>query len=344
MSQLPLRDAIGKSRSVEKQDCQGSRASAARGCFHLGSGVGSAGFLLFEGFRAVIVVFGSINLDLIFSLRNLPQPGQTLLASGMTMEAGGKGANQALAAARDGATVIMAGAVGRDSFADVALAGLRDAAVDLTRVVRTEAPTGFASIATDQAGRNQIIVASGANMLARADQVGDDLLTPATTLVLQMEVAEVETAALIRRARAHAARIILNLAPARALDPEILRMLDILIVNEDEAGWLAAELAVPGDARSLQKELGVTVVRTLGAEGAEAAGPLEYWRIPALKIDAVNSTAAGDCFTGVLAAALDAGRPLPAAMTRAVAAAGLCCTRRGSQASLPSAGEIDRAA
>ena len=131
----------------------------------------------------MIVVFGSINLDLIFPVPHIPSPGETVLGPTTRIEPGGKGANQAVAAARDGAHVIMAGAVGRDALSRDALALLRDAKVDLTRVIETDASTGCAAIAVDPAGNNAIVVGSGANRLARASQVEDELLTPATTLV-----------------------------------------------------------------------------------------------------------------------------------------------------------------
>src|SRR5579875_2803967 len=178
----------------------------------------------------MIVVFGSINLDLIFSLPRLPQPGETLLSPAVRIEPGGKGANQALAAARDGAFVIMAGMVGQDALADAALAGLREAAVDLGRVGTCSVPTGCAGIFVDPAGRNVIGVGSGANLAASADQVEDDLLSPDTTLLLQMEVPTQEIETLIRRARDRGARLVLNPAPAGPLAPDTLACLDVLVV------------------------------------------------------------------------------------------------------------------
>ncbi len=168
------------------------------------------------------------------------------------------------------------------------------------------------------------------------------LLGPGTTLLLQMEVDRAETEALIRRARAAGARIVLNLAPAAPLDPAALRMLDLLVVNEHEAEWLAAHLhAAPAE---LHRALGSTVLRTLGERGARYDGPSGAGTLAAHAVDAVDTTAAGDCFTGVLAASLDRGATLDHAVRRANAAAALCCTRTGSQASLPSAHEIDRLA
>ncbi len=291
----------------------------------------------------MIIVFGSINLDLIFPLPSLPGPGQTVLGPDLRIEPGGKGANQALAAARDGAAVGFAGAVGRDDFAAPALGLLRTAGIDLSRLARVAASTGVAAIAVDPAGRNQIALAAGANRLARAAQVEDEALGPATTLLLQMECDPDETAALIRRARARGARILLNLAPPGPLAPDVLAALDFLLVNEDEAAWLAARLGTAADAATLAARLGIGVVRTLGAAGAEAASGSEIIRLPARPVKVVDTTAAGDCLAGVLGAALDRGAALPAALARAVTAAGLCCTRTGSQGSLPGAIETDAA-
>ncbi len=166
-------------------------------------------------------------------------------------------------------------------------------------------------------------------------------MSTATTLVLQMEVPAEETDDLIRRARIRGARIVLNLAPAGPLDPDTLHAVDFLVVNETEAAWLATRLGTAATALELRAALGCTVIRTLGAQGVEAASDAGLLHRPALPITPVDTTAAGDCFTGVLASALDRGGGLEQALERAVAAAGLCCTRAGSQSTMPLAGEID---
>jgi ribokinase len=291
----------------------------------------------------VIVCFGSINLDLIFPLPHLPAPGQTVLGPRMQIEPGGKGANQAVAAARDGARVVFAGAVGRDALAEDALALLRRSGVDITRVVQADTATGCAAICVDPTGKNLIAVASGANQSARQAQIEDALLTPAATVLLQRETDPGETAALIRRARARGARVILNLAPPGPLAEEALRAVDLLVVNEDEAAWLGAHIGCGGDAAALHTALGVGVVVTLGEAGllaVTAQGPLG---LPAQRVSVVDTTGAGDCFTGVLAAALDRRLTLPEALRRANAAAALCCTRPGTQGSMPEAAETDAA-
>ncbi len=292
----------------------------------------------------MITVFGSINLDVIFRAEALPQPGQTVLAASIRTEPGGKGANQAAAAARDGARVAMVGAVGRDAMAETALAGLRAAGADLSRLAARAVPTGCASVCTDSEGRNQIVVALGANILATDAQVEDALLARGNTLVTQMEADPASTARLLLRARARGARTIHNLAPAAILPEQALRALDILVVNEAEGVWLGTALGrTDGDALSLHEMLDIIVIRTLGGEGVEWADGGQRYHRPAPPTQVRDTTAAGDCFVGVLAAALDRGATLAEAVTRAVTAASLSCTRVGSQSSLPDARETDAA-
>jgi ribokinase len=290
----------------------------------------------------MIIVFGSINLDLIFNLPNIPGSGETVLGPSTQIEPGGKGANQAVAAARDGAETIMAGAVGRDALAEGALRLLRDAGVNLDRIRTVDATTGCAAISVDPAGDNAIAVGSGANLLASAAQVEDALLGPAATVVLQMEVPAAETGSLITRARAFGARVVLNLAPAAALEEAALRAVDLLVVNQTEGAWLSGYLRCAATAFALHDRLGgVAVVLTRGAEGADVASLEGAWHEPALAIEAADTTAAGDCFVGVLAHRLDRGETLRAAVRRASVAAALSCTRHGSQGSLPMAAETD---
>lgn len=297
----------------------------------------------------MLVVFGSINLDLAFQVPKLPAPGETVLGPVYGVAAGGKGANQAVAAARDGAAVVMVGRIGRDAFAEPAVAGLKSSGVDLSRVVHGDEPTGCAAICVDPAGQNQIAVAAGANAEVRADLVPDALLDANVTLLLQMEVPAGENAALIARARARGARIVLNLAPAGALPEPALRALDALIVNENEAAMLAASFGVRGDAMPtaavrLAVRLGVATIVTMGADGALVAiADGTSWRAPAPEVSAVDTTAAGDAFVGVLAATLDRGGDFRAAVRRAVVAGALACTKRGAQPSLPTRIEIDAA-
>jgi ribokinase len=296
----------------------------------------------------MLLVFGSINIDLVFRVAALPRPGDTVLTPGYATVPGGKGANQAVAAARDGARVRMVGRVGRDAFAGLALDSLRGAGVDTSAVAGDDAPTGCAAIGVDRAAENQIIVASGANARVHPDQVDAPWLGPNTTLVLQMEVPADANASLIRRARERKARIVLNLAPAGGLAEDVLRAVDVLVVNGGEARWLAASFGgMEGDdiavAAALAARLGVVVAMTRGGKGALAATRDGVWAVEALPVAPVDTTAAGDAFVGVFAAGLDHGEGLERALHRASVAAGLACLSEGAQPSLPEREAIDAA-
>ena len=200
----------------------------------------------------MIVVFGSINVDLVAHVARLPHPGETVTADSFASHPGGKGANQALAARRAGAEVALIGAVGNDGFAAAALQSLEDAAVDLTRVRRVDAPTGIALIHVESSGENCITIVAGANASADAAQVPDELLAVDTTVVMQLEVPLPAVCALAARAHQRGARTILNAAPSHALPADLLESLDALIVNETEATAIAAALpapALPEDVR-----------------------------------------------------------------------------------------------
>lgn len=289
----------------------------------------------------MIVTFGSINADLVFSVKEMPQPGQTLLADHFRTEAGGKGANQAVAAARDGANVVMIGSVGQDALAEVALQNLVET-VDVSRVGRVVEPTGCASILIDSQGRNMIAVASGANLVSSSDAVDDALLQDARIVLMQMENHPLEIEKLTRRLNAVHCMSILNLAPALRLEREVLSLCDLIVVNDDEAEALAGWLGCEPSAAELARALGTGVLKTLGGDGAEASAAGQYIRIPAFSVEVKDTTAAGDCFVGVLASALDRGLSLEEAMKRAATAAGLACSRSGSQSSIPLATETDQ--
>ncbi len=296
----------------------------------------------------MIVVFGSINVDLVVRVATLPRPGETVLAPGYEAVPGGKGANQAVAAARAGARTRMVGCVGRDGFAAPALAALRGAKVDVSAVTPVDAPTGCAMVCVDADGRNQIAVASGANRRVRAAQVDDALLGPESTLVLQLEVDLDQTWAVARRGRELGARVVLNSAPAAPVPAAVAAALDVLVTNEVEAPMLAAAEGLAATepvaaARRIASAWNVTTIVTLGGDGACAFERGAGWRIGALQGAIVDTTAAGDAFVGVLAAALDAGEALPAALRLASVAGGLACQTLGAQPSLPDRAAIDAA-
>jgi len=280
----------------------------------------------------MIVVFGSINVDLIVPVARLPRPGETVLGGDYALLPGGKGANQALAARRAGAEVVLAGAVGADPFADAALDRLRGEGVD-TRLVRVvEQPTGCAAIMVSSEGENMIAVAPGANASARSYQLPDDLLGAGTTLVAQMEVPPGETAQLIRRLRMRGGYSLLNLAPALPIDAALWTEIDLAVANKDEAA------ATGSDPEGLARRLRQGLVVTRGAAGAVAIlRDGTRIEVPPLSIEPVDTTGAGDTFVGVLAAALDLGSTLEIALRRATAAAGLACLARGAQTAMPDA-------
>jgi ribokinase len=290
----------------------------------------------------MILVFGSLNADLVFEVRALPRRGETVLCPGYALVPGGKGANQAAAAAKAGASVRMVGHVGEDSFGDFLREGLMQAGVDCAGVAIADAATGVAVIGVEPGGENQIIVGSGANLATRANQVDDAELGPGVTVLCQNEVDPEATFVLLERAARRGARTILNLAPAASVPARVLDAIDILVVNEIEAAMAASDQA--GNPRALARGLAsrhdLTCVVTLGAEGAIAHGPTGGWRIGSLAVEPVDTTGAGDAFVGVLAAALDGGRALPEALRHASVAAGLACTRLGAQTSQPTAAEI----
>ena len=290
----------------------------------------------------MIVVFGSLNVDLVMQVACLPRPGETVINGHYFLVPGGKGANQALAAARaaDGAVpVAMVGCVGPDDWGGLATGLLAEAGVDLSALRRGAQPTGCATICVDAAGENAIAVASGANMEATAAQVDDRWLGPETWLVLQMEVPTQENWRLIKRAKSRGARILLNLAPAAPAPPEILDALDVLVVNEIEARML---IDAPPEtaARNLARRHGLVCIATLGAAGALAVMPEGAWKVAALPADVVDTTGAGDAFVGALVAMLATGRPLPEALTWASVGAALSCTVAGTQSSFATAAAI----
>ncbi len=283
----------------------------------------------------MVVVFGSINVDLVARVPRIPAPGETIAGRTLTTAPGGKGANQALAARRAGAAVAMVGAVGRDGFAPVALANLATAGVDLTRVAAVEAPTGVALINVDDRGENAITVVPGANTRVRADDVPDALLAPGGTLLMQLEVPLAEVAALAHRAHARGTTVVLNAAPAAPLPVSLLGDLDVLVVNEHEAAACAKAWRLPesatGFVAAATERFGVSVVLTLGARGALTQVGGDVLRATPPAVDVVDTTGAGDAFAAALAAALDRGSGLATALAEGVDAGALACAHAGAQ-------------
>jgi ribokinase len=300
----------------------------------------------------MIVVFGSINMDIGMRVKDLPRAGETVLTPLYEMSAGGKGANQALACARGGAKTALVGKVGDDGMGTRILNGLRRNEVMTSGVATSDfLPTGIAIVQTDAQGENQISVASGANADVNADQVPDEILKPGNVLLMQMEVPLQENFKLMERAKKLGATVILNLAPAFRIPQKIVDLVDYLVVNELEARMIAEALGIQASqdlmlvARALSTQGKLDCVVTLGGKGAVAVTQKgESWRVPALDIkEVVDTTGAGDCFCGTFAAAIHGRLALGSAMRRASVAASLSCTKKGAQDSYPFIAEIEEA-
>lgn len=299
----------------------------------------------------MLMVFGSINMDISVPVPHLPQPGETVLGGTAAFSPGGKGANQAHAAQRFGVPTVLLGAVGDDAFADTALDNLRLAGSELRHVRHLAGTaTGLACINVSAQGENAIVVAPGANARVRAHWVSDDELARCRSLLLQLEVPAEESVALARRARALGCRTLLNAAPWSpvALPPGLF---DWLIVNAGELHQACSQLQLlrenEGAAESacrLAAALQCRVLLTLGAGGALIADAKGVQlRRRALRVDVVDTTGAGDTCAGVFAAALNQGFTEARALDHAVAAAGLACTARGAQAAQPTRAAVEDA-
>ncbi|HEY1131248.1 MAG TPA: ribokinase [Roseateles sp.] len=285
-----------------------------------------------------VLVAGSANLDFVVRASHVPAPGETVLGRGFACFPGGKGANQAVAAARAGtAPVRMLLALGRDAHAAALEASLTEAGVQL-HVVRDGAePTGCAFICVSDTAENAITVAPGANNALRDEHL--PALDGVSHLLLQLETPIDTVTAYARRARAAGVSVVLNAAPARPLPAELLDAVDLLVVNESELAAIAG--TADGVEAALARIAVPTVIVTLGSNGCLARHEGAVIRLGAFPVRAVDTTAAGDTFCGVLVAALSRGDGLRPALRRASAAAALACTRAGAQASIPQANEID---
>lgn len=295
-----------------------------------------------------VVVLGSANLDLVYEVERIPTPGETVLSRGFASFPGGKGNNQAIAAARAGADVQFIVALGRDDAGDRLAQGARDAGITLLDR-RVDAPTGTAVIYVDRKGENSIVVNSGANAeLTDLTDAELEAISDADVLVLQLETPLVTVEAAIRSARAASTTVVLNAAPSAAVPAHLLADVDILVVNQYEAAELAGEPAGTGE-RSLLSVLTAhtcDVIITLGAEGAlvgsRGTPPV---RIPAYRVEAKDTTGAGDAFVGAFAASLDHTadeRSLVEATKFATAAAAISVQRQGAVPSMPSLEEVRR--
>jgi ribokinase len=292
-----------------------------------------------------VFVAGSINVDLIVGVPRLPTAGETVLGSRFVQQNGGKGANQAVAASRVGADVVMLGAVGEDGLGRSALEGLAAEGVDVSSCRRLEGEyTGLALIVVDAAGENQIAVASGANARLDAEMIWDQtapLRPPAGSVCLVgFEVLDDAVLAAARWASEHQLRIILNPAPARPIADEVLAMGPILTPNETEAEMLTGAADPEAAARILSSRTGAPVIVSLGADGALLWSDGRASRLVAAPVNPVDTTGAGDALNGILAAELARGAPLEEALRWAMVGAALKTTKAGAQAGLPTRAEI----
>ena len=300
------------------------------------------------GKRYDVLVVGSVNTDLVLSVPTLPQAGETVLGGDLRRVGGGKGANQAVAAARLGARTAFLGCVGNDEFGKARLAELESAGVAIGAVVTApERATGAALILVDEVGENVIAVSPGANAALTPLHVtaASTLFAQASVLVCQLEVPLVSVQAALDEARAHNVTTILNAAPGTPEAAHLLASTDVLIVNRIEAGSLTGHpVESSAAARAAAKELSERVRRaaivTLGAEGSIVASRDGIAHVPAWRVDPVDATAAGDAFVGAVAAALAGGETLADAARLATAAAALAVGRFGAQSSLPTAQEV----
>jgi ribokinase len=296
-----------------------------------------------------IAVVGGINIDLVTRASHIPRPGETVIGGDLRTSPGGKGANQAVAAARLGAHVSMIGRLGDDTFAPQLRQNLAAADVDLTYVFESvDSASGVALIVVDEAGENSIVVALGANArITPADvEAAAAAIAASDALLLQLEIPLEPVLRAAELGREHGVKVILNPAPARALPAELLALVDILVPNETETAQLSgmptgstAELEA---AASRLRDLGAgVVILTLGQRGALLAQEDGTRRYPAFEVDrVVDTTAAGDAFMGGLATAISEGKDLNEALPWANATGALAVTRAGAQPSLPTRQEV----
>jgi len=294
-----------------------------------------------------IIVIGSLNADLVVRAPRFPEPGETISGEDLAIIPGGKGANQAVAAARQGTSVAMVGRVGDDSFGPTLIQNLKDNNVETTHVQTDESATGTAIIVVDAEGQNSIVLSPGANGRVTQSDVDAVSFQDADTLLLQLEIPLETVIHAASLAHQKGLRVILNPAPARQLPDALLADVDILIPNESELQLLSGQSvtdlnSAKSAARTLLEKGVKTVIVTLGANGALLVTKEQVTNIPTFKVDVVDTTAAGDAFIGGLAAALLKDKPLEEAVRYGNASGALAATKFGAQPSLPTADEVEQ--
>ena len=293
-----------------------------------------------------VVVVGSLNLDSIYRVAHLPGPGETTLSRGHETCPGGKGANQAFAAARAGARVVMVGACGDDSGGDASCASLRAVGVDTTEVLRAPGRnTGSAIVVVADDGENQIVVDQGANLSLDEDVTTAALdrlcLDADDILLVSFEIPEPAVTAAVLAATGGGSTVVINPAPFRPLDPALCTPNVVLTPNASEALALAGTADVSTAAERLARMTGGAVLVTRGEQGSLVQTGAETWSVPALPVSAVDTTGAGDVLSGVLAAALSEGLSMRRAAVRATVAASLSVRSRGARGGIPRRADVD---
>jgi len=290
----------------------------------------------------LICVIGSINTDLVIEVENIPHPGETVAGKNIARYPGGKGANQAVAAARLCAKVVMLGKVGNDQFGSDLYAGLRENGVDTRNIERAEGSSGLAVISVAESGENAITVVPGANALVDRQYIDEhlDLLASCDILLLQLEIPLTTIDYLLRLLTPGRPRVILDPSPARDISHLMFERIDVLTPNEHELNLLTGISDIEGGSRLLVSRGVKNVICTAGAEGAYLTTSNACTHFPAFHVKPIDTTAAGDAFNGALAWALQT-RSLSKAISYACVTGALATTKRGAQPSLPTLGEIE---
>ncbi|MDP6537112.1 MAG: ribokinase [Gammaproteobacteria bacterium] len=305
---------------------------------------------MITSFATAITVIGSINTDMVVKTEQLPSPGQTVIGGDFFMSAGGKGGNQAVAAARLGAAVSMVGNLGTDIFGDTAVSKLESEGIDCRFVSRdSHLHSGVALISVDEGGENHIVVSAGANSALNDAHVeaAFDALHDSSIVLIQLEISMATVAKAVALAGERNCRVILDPAPAQELPAAIMKGVYLLTPNESEAELLTGiRVRDENSARQAAGKLltagAENVSITLGNQGVFLANAGSDRLISAPDVDAVDTTAAGDCFNGALAVSLASGNSLPESVDFACRAASISVTRLGAQDSMPYAHEIEQ--